>query len=169
MKLHIGGEKLHPDWKILNIQPREGVDFVGDIRDLSHFKSESIDEIYASHVVEHIPKQDIKTVFEGVHRVLRVGGKFYISVPDLNILCQTFLHREATLGVKLELLMMIFGGQRNAHDFHYFGWDLEILAYFLNEAKFKTARRVNSFGLFDDYSDYKPFGFPISLNVIAEK
>ena len=35
MKLHIGGKKVKDGWKILNIQKIEGVDFVGDISDLS--------------------------------------------------------------------------------------------------------------------------------------
>mgnify|MGYP001367011794 CR=1 FL=1 len=29
--------------------------------------------------------------------------------------------------------------------------------------------KVERFNLFEDTSDYKPYGFPISLNVIAEK
>mgnify|MGYP006120551271 CR=1 FL=1 len=57
MKLHIGGKIIKDGWKILNIQKNEGVDFVGDISDLSQFNDESIDEIYASHVFEHIPQK----------------------------------------------------------------------------------------------------------------
>ena len=45
MKLHIGGEQVKEGWKILNIQKKEGVDFIGDITDLSQFQDNSIDEI----------------------------------------------------------------------------------------------------------------------------
>ena len=49
--------KLKDGWKILNIQKFDGVDYQGDISDLSQFEDNSIDEIYASHVVEHVPKK----------------------------------------------------------------------------------------------------------------
>ena len=48
MKLHIGGEHIKEGWKILNIQPKVGVDFVGSIYDLSQFNDNSVSEIYAS-------------------------------------------------------------------------------------------------------------------------
>ena len=57
MKLHIGGKEIKDGWKILNIQKFDGVDYQGDISDLSQFEDNSIDEIYASHVVEHVPKK----------------------------------------------------------------------------------------------------------------
>ena len=64
---------------------------------------------------------------------------------------------------------MIYGGQKDEYDFHYFGWNYEILKDFLEEANFSNVEKVKSFGLFEDTSDYSPFGFPISLNVIAHK
>ena len=60
MKLHIGGKEIKEGWSILNIQKNDGVDFIGDISDLSQFEDNSIDEIYASHVVEHINQKNIK-------------------------------------------------------------------------------------------------------------
>ncbi len=63
MKLHIGGETVKEGWKLLNIQKNNGVDFVGDLSDLSQFSDESVEEIYASHVVEHINKKKNKKNF----------------------------------------------------------------------------------------------------------
>ena len=57
MKLHIGGTEIKEGWKILNKKEGTGVDFVGDISDLSQFKDKSIEEIYASHVFEHVPQK----------------------------------------------------------------------------------------------------------------
>ena len=45
--------------KYYNIQKIEGLNFIGDISDLSQFEKESIDEIYASHVFEHIPQKKL--------------------------------------------------------------------------------------------------------------
>jgi hypothetical protein len=44
-----------------------------------------------------------------------------------------------------------------------------LLYQYLQSAGFSNAERVDSFNLFDDFSNYHPFGFPISLNVIATK
>jgi hypothetical protein len=64
---------------------------------------------------------------------------------------------------------MMFGGQVDDNDFHYFGWNQLFLFDFLKQAGFSDATRVESFGLFDDTSNFKPYGFPISLNIIATK
>jgi len=64
---------------------------------------------------------------------------------------------------------MMFGGQIDEYDFHYFGWNQVFLTSYLTQAGFEKVERVESFGLFNDTSDYKPYGFPISLNLIAVK
>jgi len=53
-RLHIGGKQVKEGWKILNIQPGKGVDFVGDAADLSQFNDGTFDEVYAAHVSEHL-------------------------------------------------------------------------------------------------------------------
>ena len=169
MKLHIGGKEKKEGWSILNIQKNDNVDFVGDISDLSQFDDESIDEIYASHVVEHVNQKNIPKTLKGIHRVLKDDGKFYISVPDMDILCRIFLDPNAPPKVKFHVMRMMFGGQTDEFDFHYFGWNILFLKDFLTVAGFKKIEKVKSFSLFKDTSDYSPYGVPISLNVIAYK
>ena len=169
MKLHIGGIVPKYGWKLLNISDREGVDYVGDISDLSQFSDASCSEIYASHVLEHVPQQRVLLTLVGVRRLLNAGGKFYISVPDMDILCHFFISPLASLEQRFHVMRMIFGGQVDAYDFHQFGWNQGFLFDFLGQAGFSNAERVESFGLFNDTSDYAPYGFPISLNVIATK
>ena len=65
MKLHIGGKEKKEGWRILNIQKNDDVDYVGDISDLSQFEDNSIEEIYASHVVEHVSQKDISKTLKG--------------------------------------------------------------------------------------------------------
>ena len=169
MKLHIGGKQIKEGWKILNIQKNDGVDFVGSISDLSQFDDNSIEEIYASHVVEHVDQKNIKKTLEGIYRVLKNDGKFYISVPDLDVLCRIFIDNKAPAKVKFHVMRMMFGGQTDEFDYHYFGWNYEFLNSYLIEAGFKKNERVKSFNLFNDTSDFAPYGPPISLNVIAYK
>ena len=169
MKINIGGETKKDGWKNLNVQEKPNVDIVGNINDLSQFENESIEEIYASHVVEHVDKKTIHPTLKGIFRILKKGGKFYVSVPDMDVLCHFFLSPLANKETKFHTMIMIFGGQVDNYDYHYLGWNYEFLHDFLIEAGFSEVNKVNSFGLFDDTSDYKPYGFPISLNVIAIK
>tara|TARA_X000000950_G_scaffold262512_1_gene333867 strand:+ start:263 stop:784 length:522 start_codon:yes stop_codon:yes gene_type:complete len=173
MKLHIGGMEKKEGWKILNIQKNDGrekhVDLVGDITDLSQFDDGSIEEIYASHTVEHIDNNDVQKTLKGIHRVLKDGGKFYVSVPDMDILCRLFLDPKAPLKIKYEVMRMMFGGQVDEFDYHYFGWNMLLMEYFLKDAGFKKIERVKLFSLFNDTSELSFHGVPISLNVIAYK
>ena len=169
MKLNIGGKEKKEGWKILNIQEFDGVDFVGDISDLSQFQNESISEIYVSHVLEHVPQKKVNDTLKGVNRILSTDGKLYVSVPDMEILCKIFLDPKAPTEVKFHVMRMMFGGQIDEFDFHYFGWNMDFLRQYLFKTGFKRVERVKSFSLFKDTSDYAPYGPPISLNVIAYK
>ena len=156
MKLHIGGEEKKEGWKILNIQQKPDVDFIGDITDLGQFEDNSIEEIYASHVVEHVAQKKVETTLKGIHRVLKDSGKFYVSVPDMDILCKIYLDPKAPPKVKFHTMRMMFGGQVDDFDFHYFGWNFQFMNEFLLKAGFKKIERVKSFSLFNDTSDYAP-------------
>ena len=169
MKINIGGETKKEGWTNFNVQKKPNVDIVGNINDLSQFEDESIEEIYASHVIEHVDQKTIKNTFKGIHRILKKDGKFYISVPDMDVLCHFFVSPLANKKIKFHTMMMIFGGQVDNYDYHYFGWNFEFMNEYLTEVGFLKIDKVNSFGLFEDTSDYKPYGFPISLNVIAIK
>ena len=54
MKINIGGETKKEGWINYNVQKKPNVDIVGNINDLSQFENESIEEIYASHIIEHV-------------------------------------------------------------------------------------------------------------------
>ena len=170
MKLNIGGEQKKEGWKILNIQENDYVDFVGDISDLTQFEDNTIEEIYASHILEHVIIREVPETLKGIYRILKNNGKFYVSVPDMDILCRIFMSSEAPMRAKLHAIKMMFGGQMDKFDYHYFGWNYDILEKYLREAGFKNIEKVKFFDLFDDTSTYAPYNdVPISLNVIAYK
>jgi predicted SAM-dependent methyltransferase len=92
MKLHIGGEETHPDWKILNVQVDENVDFIGNCTDLSQFEDNSVEAIYASHVFEHLDyKTELAQTLSDCQRILEPRGTLMVSVPNLGVLCQLFV------------------------------------------------------------------------------
>ena len=169
MNLHIGGKQRKDGWQVLNIQPGEHVDFVGDISDLSQFKIESFEKVYGSHVLEHVRQNDVLKTLTDIRRILKPEGQFLVSVPDWDILCHLFISPWASPDIKWHAIRMMLGGQVDHYDYHYVGFNQTILYDFLRKAGFSNAVRVESFGIFNDTSNFKPYGFPISLNVIATR
>lgn len=170
MRLHIGGRQKMPGWKILDVQPGPDVDYVGDCSDLSKFADESVDEIYASHVVEHLGYiEKLPRALAEFHRVLKKGGNAKISVPDFEVLCQLFLDPRRVKDERFYVMRMVFGGQKDPYDFHYVGLTFEFLSDFLRNAGFSRVERAGEFGLFQDDSTTRFAGVPISLNVVAYK
>jgi predicted SAM-dependent methyltransferase len=170
LRLHVGGKLVKPGWKILNIQPGPGVDFVGDCADLSRFADGSVSELYASHVYEHLGyREELPRAMNEVHRVLALGGRFMFSVPDLQTLCKLFLDPKLDVQQRFHVMRMILGGQMDAYDYHKVGFTEEFARQYLRFAGFAEVRRVAGFGLFDDTSELKFMGVPISLNIEAVK
>lgn len=169
LRLHLGGKEVKTGWKIVNIQPGPGVDLLGDVRDMSHFSDNSVDEIYASHVLEHIGQQAMLPTLQGLHRILKPGGELRISVPDIEVLSRVVSDASSPMEKRFLAMRMMFGGQVDEHDYHYFGWTWDFMRLFLGQAGFARLQRVRDFGLFRDASSLEPWGFPISLNVVATK
>ncbi len=169
-KLHLGGTQRKEGWQLMNALPGDHVDHLGDIRDLSRFADERFDVVYASHVLEHLGYQrDLPKVLAGIARVLRPGGRFFVSVPDLGVLTRIFAARNATPQIRFDVMRMMFGGQLDEFDFHFVGfWD-DYLASLLFEHGFTGVYRVPTFGLFEDTSNMAFGGHLISLNMVAVK
>ncbi|MBE9041848.1 methyltransferase domain-containing protein [Oscillatoriales cyanobacterium LEGE 11467] len=172
IQLHIGGTQPHPDWKILDIEEREEVDFIGNATNLEQFEENSVEAIYASHVLEHFHhslNNELIVTLREWHRVLKPGGKLYISVPDLQTLCWLYLNPNLTPMERHYLMRIMFGAHSDEYDVHKVGFDFEILAMYLEEVGFEEYEKVSKFGMFEDCSDMELMETLISLNVIAVK
>ena len=172
MKLHIGGRETHPEWKILDVEQRPEVDYIGNASDLSQFEDESIEAIYTSHVLEHFYyalNYELAFTLVEWHRVLKQGGQLMISVPDLRTLCWLYSRPDIDHQNRFHIMRMIFGGQTNEYDVHKVGFDFDTLCSYLSDTGFTECQRVSEFNLFNDCSSLQVFGNLISLNVIAIK
>ncbi|MBI4625077.1 MAG: methyltransferase domain-containing protein [Verrucomicrobia bacterium] len=170
IKLHIGGETPKADWKILNIQPGPSVDFVGNCLDLSQFADRSVSEIYLSHVLEHLDyAKEASVALTGFKRILVPDGRLMIGVPDLEVLSHLMIAPFFSADTKFFVMRMIYGGQTNPYDYHKAGYTFEFLQAFLQQAGFDRIQRLPTFGLFQDTTEKKFNGVPISLNVEAFK
>jgi predicted SAM-dependent methyltransferase len=170
-RLHIGGTSRSAGWEVLNANPAPYVDHVCNANDLSRFADNTFDEIYASHVVEHLDYiGELPNTLKEWNRVLEPGGKVYISVPDLDVLAKLILERgELSVNERFFVMRMMFGSHVDKHDYHVVGLNEEFLTAFLHAAGYVAIRRVAEFGLFRDTSYMLFGGVPISLNMIAEK
>ena len=62
-----------------------GADIIHDLRKGLPLPENSVDKIYASHVLEHIPYRELINLLRELHRILNKGGELYVSVPDVSL------------------------------------------------------------------------------------
>jgi predicted SAM-dependent methyltransferase len=167
MRLHIGGARRAEGWIVLDARPGPAVDVVADAAALP-FGAGVAEEIYASHVYEHLGYWGgLPAALAEARRVLVPGGVLRLSVPDLDALARLYVAEERTPDERFQLMRMIFGGQMDARDFHLVGLSHDTLEPFLRRAGFRAIERVDEHGLFDDASALRFAGRLISLNLVA--
>jgi len=54
-----------------------------DIRNRLPFDSRTVDYVYSSHLLEHLTREETKSLCKEVHRILKKDGVFRVVVPDL--------------------------------------------------------------------------------------
>jgi predicted O-linked N-acetylglucosamine transferase (SPINDLY family)/predicted SAM-dependent methyltransferase len=169
LKLHIGGRERRDGWRILDVEQRDEVDFVGDIRKLESFADESCGEVYCSHVLARVGPSEILDTLNGLHRILVPGGRLYVSVPDLDVLTMLFAHSVTSKARRFGVMRMMFGGQDDESDCHKIGLYQDLMTDYLRDVGFASVQHVESFGLFDDKSEVREGEQLLSLNLIATK
>lgn len=80
------------------------------------YEEESVDEILFFHCIEHIPKKYHDGLFKDFHRVLKVGGKLYISYPNFEECAKRWLMNFKAARQFWEAT--IFGRQLHGSDYH---------------------------------------------------
>ncbi|PEP85131.1 class I SAM-dependent methyltransferase [Bacillus toyonensis] len=83
-KLHLGcGQTILEGWINLDIMPMEGVDIIADLNQCKAkplpFEDNSVDEFFASHVLEHI--QQSLDLMEELHRIAKPNATMICHVP----------------------------------------------------------------------------------------
>jgi FkbM family methyltransferase len=92
------------------------------------FDDNSVSEILASHVFEHLNPYHSITILQEWLRVLKPGGKLIMEMPDLEQVCKMFV--TASTGERYGLANVIYGsvnttgvgGPDNITSPHLFGW-----------------------------------------------
>lgn len=139
MKLHLGcGHRLLDGFVNVDIEPGVGADETLDITNLEPFDDNSVDLIYACHVLEHIRRPVVLDTLREWRRVLRPGGTLRLSVPDFQILASLYIDDGVSLW---RLIGPLCGRQNGEWNTHYSVYDKDYLSWLLTEAGFYHVRR----------------------------
>ena len=116
MKLHLGcGPRRIPGWTHVDLKPYSNVDIIADVCDLHVLRDSSAEEVYACHVLEHVPTDKVLAVLSEWRRLLQHGGLLRISVPDFSVLAKLYRDGKTSLPA---IAGPILGGQKDEHDAH---------------------------------------------------
>ena len=92
-----------------------------------------------------------------------------VSVPDLMAVCRMYTNPSRTLQERFHLMRIIYGGHVDEYDYHFVGFDFQVLRNFLLVSGYADVRRMTGFGMFQDSSELVLFDEPVSLNIEAFK
>lgn len=105
---------------------------VRNIQDLSIFPTNSVDMVYASHVIEHIPRAELKKTLAEWCRVLKPGGVLRFGVPDIDKLIAIY----NASGKDTESIVNQLLGQDRDYDRHCTIWNHSYAKKVLKEVGF---------------------------------
>ena len=176
MKLHLGcGSKHIPGFVHVDLESYPHIDFRVPVNELTFAKDNSVELIYASHVLEHFGRHEVDQVLCEWFRVLQKGGILRVAVPDFEAVSRRYQKTEDLT----ELVGLVCGGQRNQYDYHKMVFDEKLLNQKLRNAGFISVSRYDwrntEHAWMDDYSQAylphmdKDHGQLMSLNVEAIK
>ena len=176
MKLHLGcGAKHIPGFVHVDVLDYPHIDHRVPVNALGFAEDNSVDLIYAAHVLEHFGRHEVDQVLREWYRVLKRGGILRVAVPDFAAVVQ----RYTETGDTNELVGLVSGGQRDAYDFHKIIFDERSLRERLLQAGFRSVARYDwrntEHAFLDDYSQAylphmdKEHGRLMSLNIEAKK
>jgi predicted SAM-dependent methyltransferase len=85
LKLNLGcGSDKKQGFTNVDIRPEVKPDLVHNLENVPYpFKGDSIEEIIAKDVLEHVSYRKIEIVLKEWYRILQGGGKIYIQTPDM--------------------------------------------------------------------------------------
>jgi ubiquinone/menaquinone biosynthesis C-methylase UbiE len=176
IKLHLGcGEKRIEGYINIDCRPLPTVDSVQNVKLLRSYKHNTVDVLYASHVLEHFGRWEYEHILQRWFDIIKPGGLLRLSVPDFSSICKHYNKNE-----NLEVIMgLLYGGQDYSENYHYVAFDFSSLKKTLIKIGFKEVSiwdwRKTEHSHIDDFSQaYLPHmdkenGMLMSLNIEAIK
>lgn len=169
------GNYTSPEFLNIDAVPFKHTHMLGEIQDLSRFPSNTADMIYASHVIEHLPRHEIVASFKEWYRVLKPGGFLRFGVPDFDSLIEIYNAN----GKKIESIeSQLLGQGVSGYDDHHTIWNMAYAEKLLRAAGFtgvikqwdpEKAEHHTFTDKTNRFFEVNGKKIPISLNVEAYK
>jgi len=182
MKLHLGcGKRYIPGFIHVDLAQFPHIDHRHNVRSLPMFEENTVDLIYACHVIEYFDQVEVRDVLREWHRVLKPGGVLRLAVPDFTGMVEVY-RKYGDLSLILGPLygrMLIQTDRGTEAIYHRTVYDFTTLNSVLGSVGFQNVRYYDwRERLHKDYDDFsqayiphmdKEHGMLISLNVEADK
>lgn len=153
IRLDIGSkdERVRPEYTTVDLYA-EAADVRADMGDLP-YEDGTVDEIWASHVLEHVGPERTEAVLREWLRILIPGHMVVIVVPNLDDACRNWLKPGTEL---VRARKLIFGEGTGPGEWHMNGWspgDLgrEVMAAGFEIVAIYTARETEESHLGGSY------------------
>jgi SAM-dependent methyltransferase len=124
------------------------------VADLKHnlmdplpFPNGFIDEIVMYQVLEHIPAYEVGKLVADISRVLRIGGSFIVSVPNIREIAELLVDAE-TDEEEDWAIRLVHGTQRNQWSHHFCGYVPRTLKALLSRHGFATFEDLPSINIY---------------------
>lgn len=179
IKLHLGCGKrdFGKDWIHIDGSNHPHIKS-HDIKNLP-YNENTVDMIYASHVLEYFDREEVLKVLAEWRRVLKKGGLLRLAVPDFGAMAKLYISGHYNLETFLGPLYGKWKMTEYTTIYHKTTYDFASLSTVLEKCEFINPRiwewRFTEHAEFDDYSQaYIPHmnkinGTLISLNIEANK
>lgn len=113
------------------------------IADIRALPFRGLEEIYASHVLEHLPEVQVVAALKECRRALRPDGRLVVFVPDLIWFMRRFLNARSRTERWAIWGRMIFGSHEDPGMGHATGFSVRRLAECLQAAGFRKIETRN--------------------------
>ena len=181
MKLHLGsGGRYLQDYIHIDISDHDHIDIKTSVDKLTSIEDDSVEEIYASHVLEYFDREEVVTVLKEWKRVLKKNGILRLAVPNFEALISVYQQSE-----NIEYILGPLYGKWNISDnmyiYHKTIYDTKSLTSLLHQTGFSEVRNWDWREVFKsnpEYDDHSQAYFPhmdkkngilISLNLECKK
>jgi predicted SAM-dependent methyltransferase len=141
IKLDIGSGSKATDSSFIGVDAFTEADVNALMWDLP-YKDGEVDVILSAQSLEHVSKFQVIPTLREWKRVLKIGGKLEICVPDLEWACLWWLHHQ-TNGWDMDI---IYGVQLHEGEFHKTGFTVNLMLQYLEACGGFKVMAINFWG-----------------------
>lgn len=149
MKIELTPNKIVKNAMTIWNQPGPEVDLVADLKNLT-FKENSVETIYAFHVLDRLFLEEIPAVLNNWSKCLKPGGNLFLIIDDFEYVCRAFVGGDISIE------------QFNVNFCHSAQLDRYLLIKLLLQGGFKEGQLVIWFDNIPDAFTKKQFELVIS-------